>query len=200
MQEGKQRYHMVSVGCPRSLQRGGNSEHLTPVLKALELWHITGPRIVVDSLPISAFKAGISVIKKSKLTGTAGSGKRFFVFSEPKYLERTKAFLYFDLNKHLVLAAFFIDRKGFSTNWSHFASLSTSEFTNEGQDFDFQALCGTRGEESSHSSSVFRSSRRLCRGYSHNCGQSARQEPDWELRHIRCPVYRRSGLRRIGVI
>jgi hypothetical protein len=58
------------------------------------------------------------------------AGKRY-LFSESQGVERTQIFLEFDLNEHSVLAALLIDSKNFCGNWSHFASLSTSDFAGD---------------------------------------------------------------------
>ena len=56
------------------------------------------------------------------------STSKRFPFSESQGVERTEIVLEFDLNEHSVLAALLIDSKNFCRNWSHFASLSTSDF------------------------------------------------------------------------
>jgi hypothetical protein len=45
----------------------------------------------------------------------------------------------FDLNKYMVLMALFIDCKDFCGDWSHFASLSTSDFARDGTRFKAKA-------------------------------------------------------------
>jgi hypothetical protein len=78
----------------------------------------------------SCFQAGISVVKKVELTVEASTRKRY-LFSESQGVERTQIFLEFDLNEHSVLAALLIDCKNSCGNWSHFASLSTSDFAGD---------------------------------------------------------------------
>jgi len=79
---------------------------------------------------LTCFNAGISVVKKVKLTMVTSTRKRF-LFSESQGVERTEIFLEFDLNEHSVLAALLIDCKNSCGNWSHFASLSTSDFAGD---------------------------------------------------------------------
>ena len=59
------------------------------------------------------------------------STRKRFLFSESQGVERTQIFLEFDLNEHSVLAALLIDCKNSCGNWSHFASLSTSDFAGD---------------------------------------------------------------------
>jgi len=79
---------------------------------------------------LACFQAGIPVVKKVKLTVETSAGKRY-LFSESQGVERTQIFLEFDLNEHSVLAALLIDGKNFCGNWSHVASLSTSDFAGD---------------------------------------------------------------------
>ena len=59
------------------------------------------------------------------------SARKRYLFCESQGVERTQIILEFDLNEHSVLAALLIDSKNFCGNWSHFASLSTSDFAGD---------------------------------------------------------------------
>ena len=67
---------------------------------------------------LPCFKAGISVVKKVKLTVVTQAGERF-VFPESKGGERASIFCESDSNDYVVLVALPIDSKNFCENRCH---------------------------------------------------------------------------------